>query len=468
MGDINSFIKLKYTEYKKIISSFDIEEKLLKYWLKEISSVVFYNQDNLTDKEINAKFDRLFNKRLTDYINKTENKTKLFSNYFKNNNVKNINDVYYIFKKCNYTPTFEEATNLIINDSNLTRIIKEFNGNIYNKRNIKSDEALEKHNLISIFVEAFSYIANYEESNNELIKENFGEDSVKMYLKEIGKYDLLTPEEELEITKKVAQGDGKAKDLLINSNLRLVVSIAKYYVGGGLTLLDLIQEGNLGLMKAVDKFDYKLGYKFSTYATWWIRQSITRGIIDKGRNIRIPVYKYNELKNYNRSKFEFIEEFGREPSILDMAKYLNKPIESIANYEINLPDTTSYNIKPIEESEYELLEFISDESVNVEDEYNKKELGELLIKYFETSISINKREREILKYRMGFYNDRIYTLSEISEMFDLTCERIRQIQINALAKLRKDTNIKKLLAFTGNPDKAKKYLKSHQIYSSNR
>ena len=151
-----------------------------------------------------------------------------------------------------------------------------------------------------------------------------------------------------------------------------------------------------------------------------------------------------------------------------MAKYLNKPIESIANYEINLPDTTSYNIKPIEESEDELLEFISDESVNVEDEYNKKELGELLIKYFETSISINKREREILKYRMGFYNDRIYTLSEISEMFDLTCERIRQIQINALAKLRKDTNIKKLLAFTGNPDKAKKYLKSHQIYSSNR
>ena len=299
------------------------------------------------------------------------------------------------------------------------------------------------------------------------------DDHVKMYLKEIGKVNLLTPEEELSLAKRMADGekakeqleeigeeidedtkkqidlliaDGeKAKKSLAEANLRLVVSIAKRYVGRGMLFLDLIQEGNLGLIKAVDKFDYTKGYKFSTYATWWIRQAITRAIADQARTIRIPVHMVETINKLVRVSRQLVQELGREPTPEELAKELNMPVDKVREISKISQEPVSLETPIGEEEDSHLGDFIPDEDAPAPSEASsfvllKEQLGAVL----ET---LSEREAKVLRLRFGLDDGRARTLEEVGKEFDVTRERIRQIEAKALRKLRHPSRSKKLKDF---------------------
>ena len=299
------------------------------------------------------------------------------------------------------------------------------------------------------------------------------DDHVKMYLKEIGKVNLLTPEEELSLAKRMADGekakeqleeigeeidedtkkqidlliaDGeKAKKSLAEANLRLVVSIAKRYVGRGMLFLDLIQEGNLGLIKAVDKFDYTKGYKFSTYATWWIRQAITRAIADQARTIRIPVHMVETINKLVRVSRQLVQELGREPTPEELAKELNMPVDKVREISKISQEPVSLETPIGEEEDSHLGDFIPDEDAPAPSESAscvllKEQLGAVL----ET---LSEREAKVLRLRFGLDDGRARTLEEVGKEFDVTRERIRQIEAKALRKLRHPSRSKKLKDF---------------------
>ena len=299
------------------------------------------------------------------------------------------------------------------------------------------------------------------------------DDHVKMYLKEIGKVNLLTPEEELSLAKRMADGetakeqleeideeidedtkkqidlliaDGeKAKKSLAEANLRLVVSIAKRYVGRGMLFLDLIQEGNLGLIKAVDKFDYTKGYKFSTYATWWIRQAITRAIADQARTIRIPVHMVETINKLVRVSRQLVQELGREPTPEELAKELNMPVDKVREISKISQEPVSLETPIGEEEDSHLGDFIPDEDAPAPSEAAsfvllKEQLGAVL----ET---LSEREAKVLRLRFGLDDGRARTLEEVGKEFDVTRERIRQIEAKALRKLRHPSRSKKLKDF---------------------
>ena len=299
------------------------------------------------------------------------------------------------------------------------------------------------------------------------------DDHVKMYLKEIGKVNLLTPEEELSLAKRMADGetakeqleeigeeidedtkkqidlliaDGeKAKKSLAEANLRLVVSIAKRYVGRGMLFLDLIQEGNLGLIKAVDKFDYTKGYKFSTYATWWIRQAITRAIADQARTIRIPVHMVETINKLVRVSRQLVQELGREPTPEELAKELNMPVDKVREISKISQEPVSLETPIGDEEDSHLGDFIPDEDAPAPSEAAsfvllKEQLGAVL----ET---LSEREAKVLRLRFGLDDGRARTLEEVGKEFDVTRERIRQIEAKALRKLRHPSRSKKLKDF---------------------
>ena len=299
------------------------------------------------------------------------------------------------------------------------------------------------------------------------------DDHVKMYLKEIGKVNLLTPEEELSLAKRMADGetakeqieeigenidedskkqidlliaDGeKAKKSLAEANLRLVVSIAKRYVGRGMLFLDLIQEGNLGLIKAVDKFDYTKGYKFSTYATWWVRQAITRAIADQARTIRIPVHMVETINKLVRVSRQLVQELGREPTPEELAKELNMPVDKVREISKISQEPVSLETPIGEEEDSHLGDFIPDEDAPAPSEAAsfvllKEQLGAVL----ET---LSEREAKVLRLRFGLDDGRARTLEEVGKEFDVTRERIRQIEAKALRKLRHPSRSKKLKDF---------------------
>lgn len=271
-------------------------------------------------------------------------------------------------------------------------------------------------------------------------------DSIRSYLREIGKYPLLTAEEEIEIAKRILEGDELAKETMINSNLRLVVSVAKKYVRGTkLTLLDLIQEGNLGLIKAVDKFDYTKGFKFSTYAMWWIRQAITRAIADQGRTIRIPVHMKERMNKLTKASRSFVSDMGREPTTEELAQMLDITEERVENIVQLYGDTISLETPIGDEEDAVLMNFVADDEMpaifsNVEQVMLGKELDEVL------SI-LTEREQRILRLRFGFYDGKIWTLEEVGKEFNVTRERIRQIEAKALRRLRMNRDTKKLKAY---------------------
>ena len=271
------------------------------------------------------------------------------------------------------------------------------------------------------------------------------DDPVRMYLKEIGKIKLLTPEEELETAKRMAEGDEEARKRMSEANLRLVVSIAKRYVGRGMQLLDLIQEGNLGLMKAVEKFDYTKGYKFSTYATWWIRQSITRAIADQARTIRIPVHMVETINKVIRVSRQLLQELGHDPSPEEIAAQMNMPVDKVREILKIAQEPVSLETPIGEEEDSHLGDFIPDEGASEPSEAASFTLlKEQLVDVLST---LTPREEKVLKLRFGIEDGRTRTLEEVGKEFNVTRERIRQIEAKALRKLRHPSRSKKLKDF---------------------
>ncbi len=268
------------------------------------------------------------------------------------------------------------------------------------------------------------------------------EDPVRMYLKEIGKVPLLTAEEEKELAMRMEEGDADAKKRLAEANLRLVVSIAKRYVGRGMLFLDLIQEGNLGLIKAVEKFDYRKGYKFSTYATWWIRQAITRAIADQARTIRIPVHMVETINKLIRVQRQLLQELGREPYPEEIAEKMNLPLERVREIQKISQEPVSLETPIGEEEDSHLGDFIQDDNVPVPAEAAAFTLlKEQLVEVLST---LTDREQKVLRLRFGLDDGRARTLEEVGKEFDVTRERIRQIEAKALRKLRHPSRSRKL------------------------
>ena len=271
------------------------------------------------------------------------------------------------------------------------------------------------------------------------------DDPVKQYLKEIGNYPLLSIEEEIELAKKIENGDDTAKQTLAESNLRLVVSIAKRYVGRGLSFLDLIQEGNLGLIKAVEKFDYTKGYKFSTYATWWIRQAITRSIADQSRTIRIPVHMSEVINKTYRVSRSLLQELGREPTEQELAKAMNLPIEKIREILKVSADPISLDTPIGEEDDSHLGDFIKDDTiVGPEEAAAYAVLQDQISRLLDT---LTEREQRVLTLRFGLRDGRTRTLEEVGKEFNVTRERIRQIEAKALRKLRHPSRARMLKGY---------------------
>ena len=270
-------------------------------------------------------------------------------------------------------------------------------------------------------------------------------DPVRMYLKEIGKIPLLSAEEELELAKRVSEGDEEARKRMVEANLRLVVSVAKHYLGRGMQLLDLIQEGNMGLLKAVEKFDYTKGYKFSTYATWWIRQSITRAVADQARTIRIPVHMVETINRVSRTSRALVQELGREPTLSEISKTLGISEEKIAEVMKIAQDPVSLETPVGEEDDSHLGDFFPDGDVAEPAEsasYNmlRQQLAEVMQ-------TLSPREAKVLRLRFGLEDGRAHTLEEVGKEFDVTRERVRQIEAKALRKLRHPSRSKLLKDF---------------------
>lgn len=336
-----------------------------------------------------------------------------------------------------YETIAKKTTNLEMNSNNLDELYNALNENNIEIRS--EDETDVDASLLTEDPEL-----NIEHLANES-KDMSVNDNVRMYLKEIGKISLLSLDEEQELSKKIASGDEESKKTLAESNLRLVVSIAKRYVGRGLLFLDLIQEGNIGLMKAVDKFDYDKGYKFSTYATWWIRQAITRALADQARTIRVPVHMVETINKLARVERQMALDLNREPTDKELAKKMGLSIDKIVEIRRISQDPVSLETPIGEEDDSHLGDFLADERTMGPEEYTdytmlKEELKSVL----ET---LTKREEEVLELRFGLYDGTCHTLEEVGKKFGVTRERIRQIEAKALRKLRHPSRAKKLKDF---------------------
>jgi len=292
---------------------------------------------------------------------------------------------------------------------------------------------------------------NYEKlllDDNTITKDLNINDPVRMYLKEIGQIKLLTMDEELELADRIVNGDEEAKTILAEANLRLVVSIAKRYVGRGMLFLDLIQEGNIGLMKAVEKFDVSKGYKFSTYATWWIRQAITRAIADQARTIRVPVHMVETINKLARIQRQLTLELNREPSEEELAKKMNVSVEKIREiYKIS-QDPVSLETPIGEEDDSHLGDFIKDEHNMSPEDYTTNEL--LKDEIDDVLLTLTEREEKVIRLRFGLEDGKARTLEEVGQMFGVTRERIRQIEAKALRKLRHPSRSRKLKDYLDN------------------
>lgn len=308
---------------------------------------------------------------------------------------------------------------------------------------------MELEQVYNMFEQEGIQVVNEFERNrdlyDQLLKEVSMDDPVKMYLKDIGKVPLLAPEEETELAKRMMDGDEEAKRLLSEANLRLVVSIAKRYMGRGMQFLDLIQEGNLGLMKAVEKFDYQKGFKFSTYATWWIRQAITRAIADQARTIRIPVHMVETINKLVRVSRRLLQELGREPTPEEIAAEMGFSEERVREIQKIAQDPVSLETPIGEEEDSKLSDFIEDEgSSSPQEKVASNMLKQQILEVMDT---LTPREQKVLRLRYGLDDGRTRTLEEVGREFNVTRERIRQIEAKALRKLRHPSRSKRLKDF---------------------
>lgn len=310
-----------------------------------------------------------------------------------------------------------------------------------NDENIENIENIETEN-IDMFEENVQLSKGELEMDTAIVQNIAVDDPVRMYLKEIGKVPLLSAEEEIELAKRMEQGDEYAKKKLCEANLRLVVSIAKRYVGRGMLFLDLIQEGNIGLIKAVDKFDWRKGYKFSTYATWWIRQAITRSIADQARTIRIPVHMVETINKLMRIQRQLLQEYGRDVKPEEIAKEMDLTVEKVREILKIAQEPVSLETPIGEEEDSHLGDFIEDDKIaSPSDAATFSMLKEQLMEVLGT---LTDREQKVLKLRFGLEDGRARTLEEVGKEFDVTRERIRQIEAKALRKLRHPSRSKKL------------------------
>lgn len=364
--------------------------------------------------------------------------------------LKNFKKLIEFLNNKKYVLDFKTTQELLNKNKKLNKL-----ASILNELIEKGDVDLVNNENVSMLVSAYYLMNNKENTEKEEKSNDFDYtdydvndiDDVRLYLREIATSKLLTADEELELGKKISMGDEKAKKKLIESNLRLVVSIAKKYNGnaGSLTILDLIQEGNIGLMKAVEKYDYSLGYRFSTYATWWIRQGIIRAIADQSRTIRIPSHLYEQIKKMSAVISKYITNNGEEPSDQMLADMFDVSVETIRERKMIMQDTLSLS-QPIrtndtEESE-ELGNFIKDPDINDDDFTDNVYYKDFLAAVFERS-TLTEREKEVIKYRYGIgTNGKRYTLEEIGKIFGITRERIRQIEGKALIKLKVNKEIR--------------------------
>ncbi|MDD5684080.1 MAG: RNA polymerase sigma factor RpoD, partial [Mesotoga sp.] len=314
-----------------------------------------------------------------------------------------------------------------------------------NKINIVEKEPVEEDDDIEN--EGGEELVSILETTPEMYDNISLKDPIKMYLKEIGKISLLTPSRERELARRAQKGEPKAKEELITANLRLVVSIAKRYIGRGLTFLDLIQEGNIGLIKAVEKFDWKKGYKFSTYATWWIRQAITRAIADQARTIRVPVHMVETINKLNKVIREHLQDFGEYPTIEELGKLTGKTPEKIEEILAASKETVSLESPISGDEESTMGDFIHDDSMEQPEEAAMKMLlREQIDQILDT---LSPREAMVLKMRYGLLDGKTKTLEEVGQFFNVTRERIRQIEVKALRKLRHPSRSKQLKALLG-------------------
>lgn len=355
----------------------------------------------------------------------------------KQKNVVELQEIKEVFQKGSLTPAQLEG---------IVSYLEERKIDVLTMSEIDSDE-IEQSDVFPEEVEK-EYEGKREDEPEILHSERgSAEDPVRMYLKEIGRIPLLSSEEEIELAKRMEMGDEEAKKKLSEANLRLTVSIAKRYSGRGVQFLDLIQEGNLGLIKAVEKFDYRKGYKFSTYATWWIRQSITRAIADQARTIRIPVHMVETMNRVNRTSRRLLQEYGREPTPEEIAVTMNLPVERILEVSKISQEPVSLETPIGEEEDSHLGDFIQDEHVPVPSEEAAHTL--LREQLEEVMDTLSDREQKVLALRFGLEDGKPHTLEEVGRDFQVTRERIRQIEAKALRKLRHPTRSRKLRDFLG-------------------
>ena len=355
----------------------------------------------------------------------------------KQKNVVELQEIKEVFQKGSLTPAQLEG---------IVSYLEERKIDVLTMSEIDSDE-IEQSDVFPEEVEK-EYEGKREDEPEILHSERgSAEDPVRMYLKEIGRIPLLSSEEEIELAKRMEMGDEEAKKKLSEANLRLTVSIAKRYSGRGMQFLDLIQEGNLGLIKAVEKFDYRKGYKFSTYATWWIRQSITRAIADQARTIRIPVHMVETMNRVNQTSRRLLQEYGREPTPEEIAVTMNLPVERILEVSKISQEPVSLETPIGEEEDSHLGDFIQDEHVPVPSEEAAHTL--LREQLEEVMDTLSDREQKVLALRFGLEDGKPHTLEEVGRDFQVTRERIRQIEAKALRKLRHPTRSRKLRDFLG-------------------
>lgn len=373
------------------------------------------------------------------------------------------------FDEINYKPTPEVYSHLLNESSNINNILSVIvTKNINAIKNNKTD-TIFSNDIACEFIEIYCMLNNifiendYElediSSDNNKILFNDSDDMVKMYLNELPK-DILTAEEEKALAYRISNGDQEAIKIMINRNLKLVVSIAKNYLNKGLELLDLIQEGNLGLMKAITRYDVTKGFRFSTYATWWIKQAIMNAIPAIGHNISIPIHMYEDLKKYQRAYVILSEQNNNNPTILEVANYLGISFDKACKLSSIQLDTISTNLNVNEDDDSELGDLLPSDEEPPDDIISKRYLPQYIKKIIIYS-NLSEREILVLMFRYGLIDEQPKTLAEISKIFDLSRERIRQIEIKALNKIRQSDLTKQFVDYAGNPDKALEYIISY-------
>ncbi len=493
-GNVKSFDVLYNALTKTINDNYKKYNYLSKDLYIEIvrdSLLIFVNGCELVrhvdyEEYIIKNFNKLVNKRIGDYtLDSDYNIIDDFIKSLKNNYLVNLSS---FFKRISYKGEIDSYLKILdsypILSSEIDSLIAKCS-----KISTKFIDSVSTNSNMASFIRAYMMSKDIEEIDDDYIDlmevneddniteetpDNLDEDSnhfdtdiVKAYLREIGQYKLLDIIEERSLFFQYQQGDLSVKDKIVNSNLKLVVSIAKKYVGRGLSLLDLIQEGNLGLIKAVEKYDVNRGYKFSTYATWWIRQAITRSIVDLGRNIRIPVHMYESINKMKTLRKEFLVKHGREASVDEIAALMDVSKEKVIEIFNCSLDATSLNVRVSDEDETELEHFVSSD-IDITVDCEENDLKFRLNKMIENS-TLDNRLRMIIYYRYGFYNNRVFTLEEIGKMLGLTRERVRQLELKALDRLRRNKDVKGFAAYMENPNRALEFIaEARKNYTGNR